>query len=335
MVTIIIPAYNCEKTISRCIDSLIMQTYKDIEIIVVDDGSLDNTYDIIKRYSHIDNRIIPLKQKNGGPGAARNTGMKFAKGTYFTFVDADDTVEKDYVEKMVVVAKKFKLELVISDIHIYGKKKKFKNSQFCNVISGKENIKSQIIPLIKNGRLNAPFAKLYNLNIQRENNVNMPTNIDIGEDLQFNLAYIQNVSKIGILDVKLYTYYTCNSMLTKKFRINEYDLREKNIKGMQLFLNDNGIDDVQFISYLYLKLMYAECMNMRRYLKKEDRLNRIKVLLTKEEIQKAIKTLKPKGIIQYLVLFGLKTGDCRRIDFIAYIFNVGKLLGNSINRESV
>lgn len=140
MVTIIIPAYNCEKTISRCIDSLIMQTYKDIEIIVVDDGSLDNTYDIIKRYSHIDNRIIPLKQKNGGPGAARNTGMKFAKGTYFTFVDADDTVEKDYVEKMVVVAKKFKLELVISDIHIYGKKRNSKIHNFVMLFPEKRTL---------------------------------------------------------------------------------------------------------------------------------------------------------------------------------------------------
>mgnify|MGYP004673344099 FL=1 len=92
LVSIIVPAYNCQNSISKCIDSLINQTYRDIEIIVVDDGSKDETYNIVETYASCDKRIRLIRQKNGGPGAARNTGLGAIRVDYFSFVYSDDVV---------------------------------------------------------------------------------------------------------------------------------------------------------------------------------------------------------------------------------------------------
>lgn len=334
VITIIVPAYNCEKTLSKCIDSLIMQTYKKIEIIIVDDGSSDHTYEVMKKYAKIDERIILVRQENGGPGVARNTGMKLATGRYFTFVDSDDTIEKNYIESMLDIAIKYELDLIISGISIYGEKK-INTSGGCNIIIGNTDIRSNVISLIKDGKLNAPCAKLYRRDIQEKNEVYMPTNIDIGEDLQFNLSYIQYVTRMGILDLNLYIYYTCNSTLTRKYRNKEYDIRVGSIKGLENFLENSNIKDIQFVSYLYLKLMYAECMNMRKHLKKKERLVRIEQLLAKEDIQKAIEELKPVGVIRKVMMFGVKTRNSKRIDFVAFLLNIGKMLGKNVKRESV
>lgn len=98
-VSIIIPAYNVERYISECLESIINQTLKEIEIIVVDDGSSDRTADIIEKYSNMDKRIFFIKQKNLGTSAARNKGLKIARGEYISFVDSDDWVDINFLEK--------------------------------------------------------------------------------------------------------------------------------------------------------------------------------------------------------------------------------------------
>lgn len=112
-VSIITPVYNCEKYIVRCIESLLKQTYMNIEIIMVDDGSKDKSAQIIKEYAKITDKIKYLYQNNSGPGVARNKAIKEANGKYIMFVDADDYIEKDYVKSMVDIAERNNSELVI------------------------------------------------------------------------------------------------------------------------------------------------------------------------------------------------------------------------------
>lgn len=107
LLSIIIPAYNIEPYIGRCLESLIIQTYKNLEIIVVDDGSTDNTLSIIKEYCNKDNRINVIHKKNEGVSVARLIGMKKASGEYIGFVDGDDIVEKDMFEFLINNAKKY------------------------------------------------------------------------------------------------------------------------------------------------------------------------------------------------------------------------------------
>lgn len=100
LVSIIIPVYNAEKYISRCLDSIINQSYKNIQIIVIDDGSTDKGVLILDKYKEDDNRISVYRTENRGVSYARNLGIEKAKGEYFVFVDADDFVQKDMIEKM-------------------------------------------------------------------------------------------------------------------------------------------------------------------------------------------------------------------------------------------
>lgn len=98
MISVIIPAYNSEMFIGKCIDSVLAQTYSNWELIAIDDGSRDNTFGILKKYAEADSRIRVIHQENQGPGIARNTGIAEANGNYVVFIDSDDYIEKDYFE---------------------------------------------------------------------------------------------------------------------------------------------------------------------------------------------------------------------------------------------
>ena len=104
-VSIIIAIYNIEKYLGECLNSVINQTYKDLEIILVNDGSSDRSLDIMNSYSKIDNRIICISQENAGPGMARNKGLDYATGKYISFIDGDDSVKPDFIEKLVSIIK--------------------------------------------------------------------------------------------------------------------------------------------------------------------------------------------------------------------------------------
>ena len=98
LISVIIPAYNSEKYIRKSIDSVINQTYTTWELIVIDDGSHDKTFEILKQYTKVDVRIHAIRQENAGPGIARNVGIAAAKGDYAVFIDSDDFVEEEYFE---------------------------------------------------------------------------------------------------------------------------------------------------------------------------------------------------------------------------------------------
>ena len=100
LISIIVPAYNASKYIEKCLNSILSQTYKNFEIIVVNDGSTDNTLDILKKCSEQSDKIKIVAQKNKGVSAARNNGLEHAKGQYIAFVDADDTLEQEFLERM-------------------------------------------------------------------------------------------------------------------------------------------------------------------------------------------------------------------------------------------
>ena len=116
LVSVVVPVYNVEPYIGKCLASLCRQTYHNIEIVVVDDGSLDNSVEIIHDFMERDSRIRYLKRINGGLGAARNTGIENSQGEYICFVDSDDWVSEDYVEKFVSTSMEDESDVVISNI---------------------------------------------------------------------------------------------------------------------------------------------------------------------------------------------------------------------------
>lgn len=130
LVSIIIPIYNVEKYLEKCIKSIINQTYRNLEIILINDGSTDESAKICEAYKELDNRIIFINKKNGGAASAKNEGLKVAKGDYITFVDSDDFVELDMIEYMVNTIKKYNSDIVqCSFTNLYKNTEKFKQDK--------------------------------------------------------------------------------------------------------------------------------------------------------------------------------------------------------------
>lgn len=215
LVSIIVPAYNVENYIDNCINSLINQTYNNIEIIIVDDGSTDGTLKKSMNYQKKDKRIKILKKKNGGLSSARNFGINSSKGDYITFVDSDDDVDINYIEKLVN-----KLESNNADISMCGRKNIY---TYNNKIDVSPSICNDILLDIKSylDNIDDPTAygsfaccKLY----KREFVINtmFDESIYVYEDNLFSLQICLQNPIFYYFDEKLYNYYIRNGSLSRK-----------------------------------------------------------------------------------------------------------------------
>lgn len=127
LISIIVPIYNVDKYLEECIESLKNQTYKNLEIILINDGSTDNSEQICRKEEKQDNRIVFINKKNGGAASAKNEGLKVAKGDYIAFVDSDDFIEPDMIEYMVNTIKKYNADIIqCSFTNLYKNTEKFK-----------------------------------------------------------------------------------------------------------------------------------------------------------------------------------------------------------------
>ena len=198
-VSIIVPIYNAEKYLKKCIDSLVNQTKKEIEIILINDGSTDNTENIIKEYK--DKRIKYFKNENQGIGKTRNFGIKKAKGNYIMFVDSDDYVELNACEELYKKAEKEKSDLVICDYYkVYnnGKKEEVTIKDF------KPTTLKKYPELLLNVNL-APWNKLYKKSLIDDNKLSFVENIKY-EDTPFVAEALLKAKKIGKVNKSLIYY---------------------------------------------------------------------------------------------------------------------------------
>lgn len=249
-VSIIIPVYNTEEFLNSCLDSLINQTLKEIEIICVDDGSTDDSLFILNHYSKIDSRIIVLKQKNKGAGVARNYGMSIAKGEYLSFLDSDDFFNKNLLTETVEKADETFSDIIIYNFQKYNQKTgKFSSSvmrlgkelwskRTFNYSDFPEKIFNYFYPCAWNKLFRSSFIKNNNLYFQN----NFRTN-----DLFFTITALASASKIYFLN-KSFVYYRTgllnNSQSTNYlypmdfykalFQIKKF-LEEKNLYSKLLF----------------------------------------------------------------------------------------------------
>ena len=194
-ISIIVPVYNSEKYLNKCINNLIKQTLTDIEIIIINDGSIDNSDKIIRSYK--DKRIKYLNKKNEGIAVTRNKGIKKSTGKYITFVDSDDYIDITFCEKMFNKAEKEKCDIVICDYYNINNHSKnirklnsFKNSNLKN--------NPEMINLINLG----PCNKIYSSRLLKENKIIFPENIKY-EDVPFVCECLIKAKNIGKVDESL------------------------------------------------------------------------------------------------------------------------------------
>lgn len=204
-VSIIIPAYNSQNSIESCVNSAINQTYKNIEVIVVDDGSTDDTYQILSRIKEKYSRLKLIRQENGGVSAARNTAIQNATGDYIAFLDSDDTLTENAVEDMLSLADE-NTDLVIcsyNQLEMKGKKVK-KNTP--RIYNNPQELLDDFIEYDKD--IWGIWNKLFRRDIIVDNNILYSTNFSYGEDHIFNLAYTKYIkNKVVVSDKIVYNYY--------------------------------------------------------------------------------------------------------------------------------
>lgn len=219
MVSIIIPVYNSETTLRRCLESVINQSISDWELILVDDGSNDKSGEICDEYAEKNQRIKVFHKKNGGVSSARNIGLDNAKGKWIVFIDADDLVKESYLANLLEHSQK-QVDLVISYAEIHNGDNINKESYPSKLIDD-TNFESMFIENDMNWHT-SPWSKLYKRSIIEEHHLRFCEGMHIGEDAVFLYSYMLYSNQIYISNDTDYCYFAYNEgSLTK--RVNSLD----------------------------------------------------------------------------------------------------------------
>lgn len=227
MFSVIVPVYNVEKYLDKCLASILGQTFKDYECIIVDDGSPDNSNTIIDNYVKKDQRFKVIHQKNMGISAARNAGLDIAKGDYITFIDSDDYIANDYLEKFASKITSTDADIVICGfIEVYAEYIKEVSSKSENTDEIKKNILADVLHAY-------PWNKCYKKDLFQ--NIRFPVN-KIFEDLLTIPEVCLNAQKIVCIPEKLYYYnrQNLNSITSNLSTEKRYDVFKGRFKNRQL-----------------------------------------------------------------------------------------------------
>lgn len=259
LITIIIPVYNIEKYLRKCIESVIEQTYKNIEIILVDDGSMDNSGEICDQYKEKDSRILVIHKRNGGLSDARNSAIDIAKGKYLFFLDGDDYIEKDSIEYLYNIITKYKCQIAIAQTQLVwdGKEKIKRNKDNCK---REEKIKlynneSALEAMLYNTEFtNNACNKLYDTKLFT--NIRYPIGM-LYEDLATTYKLISLAKKIVLSSRITYNYLVDRNTSIMNSSYNS--------KRMQSLIFTNEI--ISFVKEKYpsielaaISRMYMECL---------------------------------------------------------------------------
>ena len=246
-ITVVVPVYNTEKYVIKCLESIKNQTYFNLEVLIINDGSTDNSEKIIKNYLKDinDPRFIYHYKPNSGVGKTRNLGIKLATSNYISFIDSDDWIEKTFYEKLIKKIKK-------QDSFIM-------NSSFYKVYNTKKEItkiKKRSISVLKSPSC---CLKLFNLTTIRQNNIQFG-NYKMGEDLNFTFKVMCHNKNFSIYTKPLYNYYMRDDSTTHTYDISMFSLLDS-ISDMESYTKENNItkfnDILEYIniSHILIALM--------------------------------------------------------------------------------
>lgn len=277
-ISIVVAVYNAEKTLKKCVDSLLNQTYNNIEIILVNDCSKDNSLDICKEYSKAnDNVKVISNDRNSGVSNTRNNGIDNSTGEYICFVDSDDYVESNYIEVLYYYYQKYNTVpicgFVYHDEYNHAKPVKYSWSGDEGLVSLGEafKLKSELY-------LTALWNKLFDRKLIVDRNIRFDTNVSVGEDLRFSVDYFikNNVDKICVLFEPLYHYMklTDNSLMSNF--VDNFDREKDNLDLIRsLAIKYNKSVDVEYkkaieqvkTSMIYLIMRDKKFSNKEKFIR--------------------------------------------------------------------
>lgn len=269
-VSVIVISYNIQDCIAQCLDSLNNQTYKEFEVIVVDDGSCDNTMNIIKEYKKLNKNIKLIQKDNGGPSSARNVGLRNSNGEYILFIDGDDWIEPDTIEKMYSEAQKFNADIVMSDFFVNnGNEQTIHKGNSTKAVKNIDVIRNLFLSNIIPSALN----KLYKKSLFDDYNIYFDEELFSGEDLEINTRLFYFAQNIVTLEEPFLHYVKRPNSLSHQNNRNKLTIY-KAISKIELFLKrtnlyDDTYDEFNILSFnhlFYLKIFGKFNLDIHKYI---------------------------------------------------------------------
>ena len=242
MISVIIPIYNSENLLNDCIASIVGQDYSDWELLLIDDGSTDRSCDIAHRWAESDSRMKYYWKENGGVSSARNYGLDRAKGEYIMFLDSDDLCAPTILSSLSIGISK-PCDMALCGIRSFHDGDNIEPSapvtdKDIQVLKGINNIYQF---MDRGGHLHPPYAKLYSLEIIRTHRIRFDESLSLGEDLLFNLDYLEWVDSCVYIPRALYYYHDTANSLSKTIRSDYADIQLKLFDSKLNFINANDI----------------------------------------------------------------------------------------------
>ncbi len=221
LVSIIVPIFNAEQYLVKCIESILNQTYSNIELILVDDGSIDSSSTIIDNYAMKDSRIKVVHKKNEGVSTSRNVGLDIATGTYVTFADADDEMKTDCVEYLLNLITENQTNVAYTDKLFTDYHMKQGKNNSVQIISGEDAAERIILETYNVG----VYCKIFRLDFLNKHKIRFFKNVFIGEGLNFNTLAYQYAKQVAVGHRKIYYYRTDNAnSAMSKFNIKKCEM---------------------------------------------------------------------------------------------------------------
>jgi glycosyltransferase involved in cell wall biosynthesis len=335
-ISVIIPIYNVENYLEKCIDSVLKQTYKNFELILINDGSKDNSLNICKKYETEDNRVILIDKKNAGVWQARYDGILKSTGKYISFIDSDDYIEKDYIERLYLKSKEDDYDIVVCGFkRIEDKTNKIYSSEmnkFGDLVISKNNNFEELISV--NTSL---WNKLYKRELLNKL-PNMITKPKVLEDMMFLTLLYPYTNKVAFVNDLLYNYIVREKSAISTIKRVDIEITQRAILEIKDYYIKNNVSKEMvgvFSSMVFLhfgislmfRISYDKNINLNEELKKMKQFlnsnfknwNKIKYLKLFYIISKKSKNLK-LGIMKKVYDFNMF-----RLFLVVYKFMIDKI----------
>ena len=283
--SVIIPAYNAEKSICYSLLSLAEQSFRDFEVIVINDGSTDNTIDVVNEFiqTNKDMNIRVVNQKNGGVASARNRGLEEAKGEYILFLDADDVYRKDCIECLIS-----KIERDNADVVIAGYTRNASKFEKYPENSDKQCDSIETMYL---WMYNAPprvfCSIIYKNDIIKKHKIRFPFETKYGEDLEFTWEYLTHIKKGTITDEQIYAYIDTATSAVHRVDWSKTDLLDSTIRIAEMLKEFDAEFGDKYSKYMYPRTVWA----VARTFSKADRLDLLEKMEDKYHTKESMKIL--------------------------------------------
>lgn len=325
-ISMIVPLYNCEQYISRCLLSIKKQTYRNYEVIIVDDGSTDNSAEVVKNIIKNEKKFKYYFKENSGVSTARNYGIEKSTGEWITFIDADDFITSDYLENLISRTNKNTDFVIANHMNYYSENKKSFSDISDEIVNIKKTLLLNILDETYSNKINknnykssrTVWGKLYRKSIITKNKIMFEKGIKLFEDGLFNIEYLNQCNNIEVCKDVIYKYYISPTSATTKYYPNRIDEDSKKIKKVYKLI-ENYMEDQDFKNAysifcfnLFCSYLKNTLYNKQNSQSKKDKTNQLKVILKNKKYGNfkfnTIKYLKStKKIILILVKLKLNS----------------------------